>query len=79
MRFDTYLVQGTEIQPFYDAMVGKLIVRAGTREEALRKMRAALCALVVDGVSTNIGEQLSIIGDERFQSGKYDLAFMGNR
>ena len=79
VRFDTYLVQGTEIQPFYDAMVGKLIVRAGTREEALRKMRAALCELVVDGVSTNIGEQLSIIGDERFQSGKYDLAFMGNR
>ena len=77
--WNTYLVQGTEIQPFYDAMVGKLIVRAGTREEALRKMRAALCELVVDGVSTNIGEQLSIIGDERFQSGKYDLAFMGNR
>ena len=79
VRFDTYLVQGTEILPFYDAMVGKLIVRAGTREEALRKMKAALCELVAEGVSTNIGEQLSIIGDERFQSGRYDLDFMGNR
>lgn len=79
VRFDTYLVQGTEILPYYDAMVGKLIVYAGTREEALRKMKAALCELVLDGVSTNIGEQLSIIGDERFQSGRYDLTFMGNR
>ena len=79
VRFDTGLVQGTGILPFYDALAGKLIVHAGTREEALRKMKAALCELVVEGVSTNIGEQLSIIGDERFRTGRYDLDFMGNR
>ena len=79
VRFDTYLVQGTKNPPYYDAMLGKVIVHAGTREEAIRKMRAALCELVIDGIPTNISEQLGIIGDERFVSGRYDLTFMGNR
>lgn len=79
VRFDTYLTQGTELLPYYDALIGKLIVYAGTREEALRKLRAALCELVIEGIPTNIAEQLGIIGDERFLSGRYDLDFMGNR
>lgn len=76
VRFDTCLVAGTAVSPYYDSLLGKLIVHAGTREEALRKMRAALCELVVDGIATNIEEQLRIIEDERFVSGKYDLTFM---
>ena len=42
-------------------------------------MRAALCELVIKGISTNIEEQLRIIGDDRFISGNYDLTSMGNR
>ena len=76
VRFDTYLVQGVAVSPFYDSLVGKLIVYAATREEALRKMRAALCELVIDGVETNIAEQLRIISDPRFASGAYDLTMM---
>ena len=76
VRFDTYLVQGVTITPFYDPLIGKLIVYAATREEALRKMRAALCELVIDGVETNIAEQLRIISDPRFASGAYDLTMM---
>ena len=79
VRFDTYLVQGTKNPPYYDAMLGKVIVRAGTREEAIRKLRAALCELVIEGIPTNISEQLGILSDERFVSGRYDLDFMGNR
>ncbi len=79
VRFDTYLVSGTEILPYYDSLMGKLIVYAGTREEAIRKMNAALCELVIDNVPTNIREQLGIISDERFITGNYDLSFMGNR
>ena len=76
VRFDTYLVQGVTITPFYDPLIGKLIVYAATREEALRKMRAALCELVIDGIETNIAEQLRIISDPRFASGAYDLTMM---
>ena len=79
VRFDTCLLAGTTVSPYYDSLLGKLIVFAKTREEALRKMRASLCELVIDGIPTNIEEQLRIVEDERFTSGKYDLTFMGNR
>ena len=79
VRFDTGLIQGITVSPYYDSLLGKLVVRAGNREEALRKMRAALCELILEGVSTNIAEQLRIIEDDRFVSGNYDLTFMGNR
>ena len=79
VRFDTCLVAGTVVSPYYDSLLGKLIVYAKTREETLRKMRAALCELVIDGIATNIEEQLGIVEDERFTSGNYDLTFMGNR
>lgn len=79
VRFDTCLVEGTEIPPYYDSLVGKLIVHAYRRDEALRKMRAALCELVIEGIPTNTEEQLRIVEDDRFTSGDYDLTFMGNR
>ena len=79
VRFDTCLINGTVVSPYYDSLLGKLIVYAKSREETLRKMRAALCELVIDGIPTNIEEELKIVEDERFISGNYDLTFMGNR
>lgn len=79
VRFDTSLVQGITVSPYYDALLGKLVVFAKTREEALRKVRASLCELVIEGVPTNIEEQLRIVEDDRFTSGNYDLTFIGNR
>ena len=75
VRFDTYLAVGTEISPVYDPLMGKLIVLAGTREEALRKLQAALCELVIQGVPNNVEEQLDIVSDPRFQKGAYSLDF----
>ena len=79
VRFDTWLMEDTEVTPYYDSLLGKLIVYAGTREEALRKTRAALCELVIRGIATNQDEQLCIVEDERFISGSYDLTFMSSR
>ena len=79
VRFDTCLIEGTVGSPYYDSLLGKLIVFAKTREETLRKMRASLCELVIEGIPTNIEEQLRIVEDDRFTSGNYDLTFMGNR
>lgn len=79
VRFDTCLIEGASVSPYYDPLLGKLIVYAKTREETLRKMRASLCELVIEGIATNIGEQLQIVVDERFACGNYDLTFMGNR
>ena len=77
VRFDTCLLTGGSVPPYYDALLGKLIVYAGTREETLRKLKAALCELVIEGVSNNIEEQLALICDERFMDGSYDLPFCG--
>ena len=55
------------------------MVFAKTREEPLRKLRAALCELVIQGVDTNLEQQLCIVNDDRFISGLYDLTFMGGR
>lgn len=79
VRFDSWLTEGSEVSPYYDSLLGKLIVFAKTREEALRKTRAALCELVIRGITTNQQEQLCIVEDERFTSGCYDLTFMSNR
>ena len=79
VRFDTCLMEGTVVSPYYDPLLGKLVVYAKTRVETLRKLRAALCELVIGGIPTNIEEQLSIVADERFTSGDYDLTFLGSR
>lgn len=79
VRFDTYLEPGTDVPPYYDPLVGKLIVYTRTREESIRKMRAYLCELVIDGIDTNIGEELGIISDPAFLSGDYTTDFMEGR
>jgi len=79
VRFDTCLIHRMQVTPYYDSLLGKLIVCARTREETLRKLRAALCELVIEGIPNNIEEQLGIITDDRFVSGDYDLTFMGSR
>ena len=79
IRFDGGVIPGTLISPYYDSLIGKLIVYAGTREEAVRKMKSALCEIIFYGVDTNIMEQLGIVSDHRFSSGNYDLTLMEGR
>ena len=76
VRFDTFLYQGYEIPPYYDSMLGKMIVYSSTREEAIRKMLSALSELVVDGAKNNIETQIEIIRDKRFKNGDYYTDFM---
>lgn len=79
VRFDTALYQDYEIPPFYDSMIGKLIVYAKTREEAIRKMQAALCELVIEGIDHNSSLQMDVLSDEEFKSGNYFTDFMAKR
>ena len=79
VRFDSYLFIGDEVPPYYDSLVGKLIVYARKRDEAVRKMKAALCELVIEGINTNIPEQLEIISEKNFMDGSYDLTLMEDR
>ena len=76
VRFDSALYQGYTVPPYYDSMIGKLIVHCPDRESANRKMQAALCELVIDGVPNNIEEQLTILNHPMFKAGTYDTGFM---
>lgn len=78
VHFDTALMQGLEIVPYYDSMLGKLIVHAPTREEAIRKMEAALCEMVIVGVETNVEEQLKLVRSKAFHEGTYDTLILNS-
>ncbi len=75
VRFDTFLTAGTQITPYYDPLIGKLVIYSGSREESLRKIKSALCELVIDGVKNNIEEQLAIVESAEFAAGTYDLDY----
>lgn len=79
IRIDSAAYQGYTIPPYYDSMIAKLIVYAPTREAALRKMKCALAEFIVDGVETNIDFQLGLIRDPVFESGKYDIGYLGRK
>lgn len=76
VRFDTALFQGYRVPPFYDSLIGKLIVHAQTREEAIRKMQAALCELVITGIDTNTEMHRRILSHPTFRAGTYHTDFM---
>ena len=79
VRVDSAAYQGYKIPPFYDSMLGKMIVFSSTREEAIRKMQSALCELVIGGLPNNIEDQIDIIRDPVFHSGDYYTDFIKNR
>lgn len=74
IRFDTALYQGCEVPPYYDSMLGKLIVCANTREESIRKMKSALSELVIVGVEQNRDFHMRLTDTKDFQDGTYTTA-----
>src|SRR5699024_6311501 len=76
VRFDSFIYPDYDVLPFYDSMIGKLIVFAPTRKEAIRKMRVALEQLVIEGIITNIEYQYMILHHPDFIKGTYDTGFI---
>lgn len=79
VRFDTSIFQDYEIPPFYDSMIGKLIVQARTREQAIRKMKMALSELNIHGVDHNRDLQIELLSDPEFVAGTYTTDLMLKR
>jgi acetyl-CoA carboxylase biotin carboxylase subunit len=71
VRFDSHAYAGYEVPPYYDSLLGKLIVWAPTREEAVQRSRAALNELVVDGVVTNASIHRALLASEPFLEGRF--------
>ncbi|MCL2663021.1 MAG: acetyl-CoA carboxylase biotin carboxylase subunit [Oscillospiraceae bacterium] len=76
VRFDSAIYQGYTIPPFYDSMIGKLIVYAKTRDEAIRKMKAALCELIIEGVTHTGSFQTELLSTEEFVDSTYTTDYL---
>ncbi len=76
VRFDSAIYGGYSIPPYYDSMIGKLIVHGRTREECLARMRRAIVETVVDGVKTTLPLHLWIFNQPEFISGQYNIHWL---
>ncbi len=76
VRIDSHVYAGYVIPPFYDSMIGKLIVSAQTREEAIIKMKRALEETVIEGIKTTIPFHLKMMDDEGFKAGKFTTKYL---
>lgn len=76
VRLDTHIETGYVIPPFYDSMVGKLIVWGNDRDEAIARALRALDEMHVEGVTTTAGFQRDILDSATFRSGDFNTAFV---
>ena len=76
VRVDTGVHEGGEISMFYDSMIAKLIVHGTDRQDAIRRMRDALNAFVIRGISSNIPFQAALLQHPRFCSGNFNTGFI---
>lgn len=76
VRFDSAVYNGYKIPPYYDSMVGKLIVHGRNRDECIRRLRRAIRETVVDGVKTTLPLHLWILEQEEFLSGDYNIHWL---
>ena len=76
IRIDSHIYAGYQIPPYYDSLVGKLIVHANTRDEAITKMENALEECIIEGIHTTIPFQQEVMRNEKFRSGIFDTKFI---
>jgi acetyl-CoA carboxylase biotin carboxylase subunit len=76
VRIDDGVEAGTQVTPFYDAMIAKVIVSGETRDEAAERAIEAMEAFTVTGIKTNIPFLLEVLRDERFRQGRYTTQFV---
>lgn len=78
IRVETFCYSGYEIQPFYDSMVGKVIVKGETREEAINKLKTTLQSFYVEGIKTTIPLHLLILENNEFLEGSFNTKWLEN-
>ncbi|MEA4903088.1 acetyl-CoA carboxylase biotin carboxylase subunit [Desulfitobacterium sp.] len=79
VRVDSAVYQGYTIPPYYDSMVGKLIVWGNDREEAIERMKRALEEFVIEGIHTTIPFHLKVLDNAFFRRGEVYTNFIQRR
>ncbi|RLA48642.1 MAG: acetyl-CoA carboxylase biotin carboxylase subunit [Gammaproteobacteria bacterium] len=76
VRFDHFLYEGYQIPPFYDSLIGKLIVHGEDRADAIRKLALALADLEIEGLKTTIPLHLALANDACVQTGAFHTQWL---
>ena len=76
VRVDTHVYAGYVIPPYYDSLIAKLICRAQTREECIKKMERALDEFIVEGVKTTVPFHQRLMRDENFRKGDFHTGYL---
>ena len=76
IRVDTFIYSGYKVLPYYDSMLGKVIVLGENRMDAIRKMKVALSTTKIEGVHTTISFLQKLIMEDKFIDGSYDNLFV---
>jgi acetyl-CoA carboxylase biotin carboxylase subunit len=76
VRLDSAVYSGYRVPPHYDSLIGKLIVHAPTRAEALARLRRALGEMVVGGVETTLPLHMRLVDNKDIQAGNYDIHWL---
>jgi len=76
VRVDTHVYAGYSVPPYYDSMIAKLICKAQTREECIRKMQRALDEFVIEGIKTTVPFHQRLMLNEDFKSGNFHTGFL---
>jgi acetyl-CoA carboxylase biotin carboxylase subunit len=76
VRMDSALYDGYRIPPYYDSLIGKLIVHGRDRPEALARLRRALSELIIDGVDTSIPLFHMLLAEPEIQNGEYNIHWL---
>lgn len=76
VRFDSHIYDGYCVPPFYDSMIGKLIVHADDRNKAIAKMKVALNQLIVQGIKTTRNFHLVMMDNADFIKNNYDTNYL---
>ena len=76
MRMDSQIYQDYSIPPYYDSMIGKLIVWDTDRNRAIRKMKVALEQLVISGIKTTRDFHIAMMENRDFIENNYDTNYL---
>ena len=76
VRLDSAIYQGYSIPPYYDSMVGKLIVKGRTRDECIARLKRAINETIIDGIKTTLPLHQWILSQPEFVSGDYTIHWL---